>query len=118
MSLDQSYIHIGTKRLDEIFELRTTAMNNYKEGEGCLIADTEDKFMFRKGDRIVYETTFDKAELFIYEYTQDYVTIAIRKKYISAALMQFMDTNCDAVYIGPMIDWIDSVHLTFKRKDR
>ena len=71
-----------------------------------------DKFNFSKGDGVKFsDTTFH-----VYEVTDDYVTIMIRKKYVTAKLMQFMDTYYDAVYIGPMIEWTDGAHVTFKRK--
>lgn len=71
------------------------------------------KFKFRKGDEIKFSNT----SFFIYEITESYVTIHIRKKYATAELMGFMDKFYDAFYIGPMLDWIDGVHLTFKKKD-
>lgn len=70
------------------------------------------RFLFGKGDAILFSNT----TLHIYEVTDDYVTINVIKKYATAKLMQFMNTTYDAVYIGPMIEWIDGVHLTFKRK--
>lgn len=70
------------------------------------------KFKFGKGDRI----KFDKTEFFIYEVTENYVTINIMKKYVTAKLMEFMESRYNAVYHGPMIDWGNSyVHVTFKK---
>lgn len=71
------------------------------------------KFEFWQGDKI----HFNGAMFHIYRATEDYVTIMIRKMDVDANLMQFMDTTYDAVYIGPMIEWTDGVHVTFKRKN-
>jgi hypothetical protein len=72
----------------------------------------EPKFKFRKGD----EVKFNDTRFHIYECNADYVTINIRKKYATADLMQFMETRFDAVYTGPMLNWTEGSHLTFKRK--
>lgn len=71
-----------------------------------------DKFKFNKGNGI----KFDKDVLYIYEATDNYVTIRTKKKYATAKLMEFMDFMYDAVYTGPMLEWADDTHLTFKRK--
>jgi len=71
-----------------------------------------EKFKFSKGDSIKFSnTTFH-----IYEATRNYVTIHILKKYATAELMEFMRTRHDAVYIGPILEWTDGAHLTFRRK--
>lgn len=71
------------------------------------------KFRFNQGDRIEFDNTYFN----IYEATDDYVTIFILKKRVTAKLMSFMEFKYDALYHGPMIDWGDSkVHVTFKRK--
>lgn len=70
------------------------------------------KFKFNRGDEI----KFDRSKFFIYEATENYVTIHIRASLATAKLMEFMDKHYDAVYIGPMIQWQSGAHLTFKRK--
>lgn len=73
-----------------------------------------DDFKFGKGDEI----KFDKSSFFVYEVTKNYVTIHILKKLVTAKLMEFMESQYDAVYVGPVLDWIDGSHVTFKRKTR
>lgn len=70
------------------------------------------KFQFTKGQKILFsDTTF-----YVYEVSENYVTINILKKYATAMLMEFMENHYDAVYTGPMTEWTDGSHLTFKRK--
>ncbi len=71
------------------------------------------QFKFRVGDEI----QFNKTTFFIYECNEHYVTIHIRKKYITADSMKFMENFYDAVYHGPVLDWMDGSHVTFKRKN-
>ncbi len=71
------------------------------------------KFKFNRGDAV----EFDRSRFHIYEHTENYVTIHVLKKLVTAKLMEFMETRYDAIYHGPMIDWGGSmVHVTFKRK--
>lgn len=70
------------------------------------------KFEFWQGNKIEFADT----KFHVYRATEDYVTIMIRKMDVDANLMQFMDNVYDAVYVGPMIEWTDGVHVTFKRK--
>ena len=70
------------------------------------------KFKFSKGEAIKFsDTTFH-----VYEKSDNYVTICIRKKYATAMLMEFMETFYEAVYIGPMVNWTEGSHLTFRWK--
>lgn len=70
------------------------------------------KFKFSKGEAI----KFPNGVFHIYEITENYVTINILKKLITASLMEFMESQYDAVYNGPALEWIHGTHITFKRK--
>ena len=70
------------------------------------------KFKFSKGQEI----KFQDRGMYVYEIAGDYVTIRVIKKLITASLMAFMDEVYDAVYNGPVLEWSDGAHVTFKRK--
>lgn len=77
------------------------------------IPEVPNLFKFSRGDEI----KFDKSSFFIYEVTENYVTIHISKKLVTAKLMEFMERRYNAVYVGPMLDWLNGSHVTFKRKN-
>ena len=71
-----------------------------------------DKFKFTRGE----ELKFQGAKFYIYEVTENFVTVHIRESLATASFMEFMDKHYDAVYIGPMIQWQSGSQFTFKRK--
>lgn len=70
------------------------------------------KFRFKVGDALKIGHT----AAHVYEIEGDYVTILVRKQLATAQLMNIMDVEHNVLYVGPMLDWVDGAHLTFKRK--